>query len=699
MCGVAVRHDGREVLEIRGDPDDPFSRGHICPKALALKDVHEDPDRLRTPLRRTPSGGFEDVSWEQAFDEVAGRIREVQAQHGRHSVAAYLGNPSVHSHGTLLYGPLLWFALGSRSIFSATSLDQLPHMLAGLQMFGHQLLMPIADLDRTEFLVVMGANPAVSNGSIMSAGDVKHRLAGIRARGGQVWTIDPRRTETARKADRHLFIRPGTDAFLMLAVLQHILADHGARLGPLASFTDDLGTLETLVAEFTPERVAPVTGIPAREIRELSDAFFEAPRAAWYGRIGTCTQEFGGLTTWLINAVNIVTGRLDQPGGVLFSNPAVDLPALADRLERRGSFGRYRSRVRGAPEFSGELPTATLCEEIETPGAGQLRGLVTVAGNPVLSSPEGARLGRAIAGLELMVSIDIYVNETTRHAHYILPPTFGLERSHYDLAFHALAVRNTAKWSPPLFERGPEARHDWEILNELAKRLARTAHKKRWSRRLQSGLAGWLGPDRAIDLLLRLGPYPLTRRHLERSVHGIDFGPLTPSLPKRLCTPGKRIRLVPDIYRRDLVRLRTRLTTPARKGALSLIGRRDLLSNNSWMHNCPRFVKGKNRCTLQMHPEDAEARRLRDGDRVKVRSLAGTVEVPLEVSEEMMVGVVSMPHGWGHGAPGARLSVAATRAGASVNDVTERGQTDELTGTACFSDVPVSVEVADAIES
>ena len=694
MCGVAVRYEGREILEVRGDADDPFSKGHICPKALGLKDVHEDPDRLTTPLRRTPGGDFEDVSWNQAFDEVAERLRKIQARHGRHSVAGYLGNPSVHSHGTLLYGPLLWFALGSRNIFSATSLDQLPQMLAGFQMFGHQLLLPIADLDRTEFLVVMGANPAVSNGSIMSAGDVKRRLQGIRARGGQVWTIDPRRTETARKADRHIFIRPGTDAFVMLAVLQHILSTHGARLGPLASFTDGVSTLETLVAEFSPERVAPLTGVSAPVIRELADAFFKAPAAAWYGRIGTCTQEFGGLTTWLINVVNIVTGRLDQPGGVLFPNPAVDLPAVADRLERRGSFGRYHSRVRGAPEFSGELPTATLCEEIETPGDGQIRGLITVAGNPVLSSPDGARLGRALAGLDLMVSIDIYVNETTQHAHYILPPTFGLERSHYDLAFHALAVRNTAKWSPPLFARGPEARHDWEILNELAKRLARTAQKKRWSRRVQTSLAGWLGPDRVIDLLLRLGPYPLTRRHLERSVHGVDLGPLSPSLPGRLCTPEKRIRLVPDIYQADLARLRAKFDATPKNGTLALIGRRELLSNNSWMHNSHRFVKGSKRCTLQMHPDDAAARQLRDGDRVKVQSSVGAVEVPLEVSDEMMVGVVSMPHGWGHDAPGGRLSIAQTRAGASVNNITDRAQVDELTGTARFSGVPVSVEVA-----
>ena len=692
MCGVAVQYEGQNISEIRGDTEDPFSRGHICPKALALKDIHEDPDRLKTPLRRTPRGDFEDISWEQAFDEVTVKIREVQARHGRHSFAAYLGNPTVHSHGALLYAPFMLFALGSRNVFSATSLDQLPHMLAAFQMFGHQLLMPIPDLDRTDFLVVMGANPAVSNGSIMTAGDVKRRLASIRARGGKVWTIDPRRTETAQKADRHLFIRPGSDAFLLLGVLQHLLTTCGPRLGPLASFTEDVETLTPLVAEFTPERVASRTGISANVIRELAQTFAEAPRAAWYGRVGTCTQEFGGLVSWLINAVNIVTGRLDQPGGVLFPKPAVDLPTIADRLDRRGSFGRFHSRVRGAPEFSGELPTATLYEEIETPGEGQIRGLITIAGNPALSTPNGARLGRALADLELMVSIDLYVNETTRHAHYILPSTFGLERSHYDVAFHSLAVRNTAKWSPALFERDPRARHDWEILAELTRRLSRTSKKMRWSRYLQSTLSAQLGPDRLIDLLLRLGPYPLTRRRLAQSVHGIDLGPLTSSLPGRLCTPDKRIHLVPEIYRNDLTRLRQKLDSASALDSLSLIGRRDLRSNNSWMHNNHRFVKGRLRCTLQMHPKDAASRGLGDGDRVRMQSAAGSVEVVLQVTDEIMTGVVSMPHGWGHDVSGIRLSVARAHPGSSVNDVTDATSTDELTGTARFSDVPVTVE-------
>ena len=693
MCGVAIRYEGTDILEVRGDADDPFSRGHICPKALALKDVHEDPDRLKTPLRRTPAGDFEDVSWDQAFDEVTTRIREVQSRHGRHAVAAYLGNPSVHSHGALLYGPLMLFALGSRNIFSATSLDQLPQMLAALKMFGHQLLLPIADLDRTDFLVVMGANPAVSNGSLLSAGDVKARLADIRARGGTVWTIDPRRTETAKKADRHIFIRPGTDAFLLLGVLEHLLDTRGPKLGSVAPFTDGSDALRDLVAEFTPDRVAPVTGVPADTIRELAEKFADAPRAAWYGRIGTCTQEFGGLASWLINAVNIVTGRLDEPGGVMFTTPAVDIAGVADRLERRGSFGRYRSRVRGIPEFSGELPTTTLREEIETPGEGQIRGLITSAGNPVLSSPDGAGLARALNDLEFMVSIDIYVNETTRHAHYILPPTFGLERSHYDVVFHALAVRNTAKWSPALFERGPDTRHDWEILSALTQRLARTATKKRWSRRLQAMLAGRLGADRVIDLLLRLGPHPLTRRKLERSEHGVDLGPLMPTLPGRLCTPDKRIQLVPDIYREDLSRLRAKLEASSpTNGALSLIGRRDLRSNNSWMHNSRRFVKGQTRCTLHMHPDDAQARNLRDGERVRVRSAVGAIEVPLEVSSEIMSGVVSMPHGWGHDVDGSRLSVAKAHPGASINDITDPRSVDELTGNARFSDVPVTVE-------
>ena len=698
MCGIAIDLEGDRIVAVRGDKDDPFSRGHICPKAVALQDVHEDPDRLRQPLRRTATG-WEEVSWEAALAEAATRLAAVQRAHGRNAVAFYQGNPVVHNHGAILFGQLFQRSLKSRSRYSATSVDQLPQMLASLLMFGHQLLLPIPDVDRTDFLLVLGANPLVSNGSILTAPGIERRLKALKARGGRLVVVDPRRTETAALADLHLPIRPGGDAFLLSALIHTLALEKRLTPGRLAAFTDGLDALIAAVEPFSPEAVAGRTGIEAATIRSLARDFAEAPSAVAYGRVGTCTQEFGGLASWLVNVLNVVTDNLDRPGGAMFPNPAVDIVAFGDRIGQRGHFDKGRSRVRGLPEFGGEWPAAVLAEEIETPGEGQVRALVTSAGNPVLSTPNGARLDRALGSLEFMVSIDLYLNETTRHAHLILPPTFALERSHYDLVFHALAVRDTAKFSEPLFPAPTGSRHDWQILLELAERLEKA--------RGEGGLRSWLthrvfsalGPDGLVALLLRFGPRGagfvpfgrgLTLGRLRREPHGIDFGPLEPSLPRRLYTKTRRIELAPGRLVEDLKRLRLGLEAPT-NGRLALIGRRELRSNNSWMHNSERLVKGKERCTLLMHPQDASARGLSDGECVRVASRAGVVEAPLELSDEMRPGVVSLPHGWGHRRAGTRLRVAEARPGVSFNDLSDEGLVDPLCGTARLNDVPVEV--------
>ena len=477
MCGIAIEVEGDRILAIRGDADDPFSRGHICPKAVALQDVHEDPDRLRRPLRRT-AAGWEEIGWDEALDEAARRLAAIQKEHGRNAVAVYQGNPTVHNHGSILFGQLFLRSLGSRSRFSATSVDQLPQMLASLLMFGHQLLLPVPDVDRTDFLLILGANPVASNGSLMTAPGIERRLKAIKARGGRIVLVDPRRTETAALADLHLPIRPGGDALLLAAIIHTLVAEQRLRPGRLAEVTNGIDVLADAVKPFSPEAVADRTGLAPDVIRDLARDFAKAPSAVAYGRVGTCTQEFGGLASWLVTALNLVTGNLDRPGGAMFPTPAVDVVALGDRIGQRGHFDKGRSRVRGLPEFGGEWPVAVLAEEIETEGPGQIRALVTSSGNPVLSTPNGARLDRALARLEFMVSIDLYLNETTRHAHLILPPTFALERSHYDLVFHALAVRNTAKFSHALFPAPPDARHDWQILLELATAARRGAGKR-----------------------------------------------------------------------------------------------------------------------------------------------------------------------------------------------------------------------------
>jgi anaerobic selenocysteine-containing dehydrogenase len=701
MCGLRIEVEEGRVTSIRGDEEDPFSRGHICPKALGLKDLHEDPDRLRQPLRRTGTG-WEPITWDDALDEAARRLHGLQSTQGRDSVAVYLGNPTVHNAGAMLFVPQLLRTLRTRNSYSATSVDQLPHLLASHFMFGHQLLVPIPDLDRTSYLLALGANPLASNGSMMTAPDVRARLRAIQQRGGRLVVVDPRRTETARIADEHLFIRPGTDALFLFALLHEVL--QRPRLEQLSAFTDGLETVRELAREFTPERAAGPTGVPAESIRRIAREFSEAKAAACYGRVGTSTQEFGGLCQWLIHVLNTVSGNLDREGGVMFTRPAFDLVGGPRTLSSsRGGFGRWKSRVRGLPEFAGELPVAALAEEILTPGEGQVRALLTFAGNPVLSTPNGGQLDKALASLDFMVSIDPYLNETTRHAHLILPPPSALERAHYDVAFHVLAIRDTARYAPALFKPPAGAMHDWRILLELQHRVEVLRHGRNLRGTLKYQALRRLGPEGLLDVGLRAGPYGirarglrqgLSLRALKRAPHGVDLGALKPSLPQRLATPDKRIQLAPEPFVRDVQRLRDTFpegAAPLADGELLLIGRRHLRDNNSWMHNVPMLMSGKPRCTLMMHPEDAQVLGLAEGDEARVTSRVGEVSVPVSVTDEVMRGVVSLPHGYGHRRQGVRQSTALTHAGVSLNDLTDEQRLDTLSGNAAFSGVPVRV--------
>ncbi len=725
----------RNPLDIRGDKDDPFSRGYICPKAVALQDLHYDKDRLKHPVRRT-ANGWERIGWDEAFDEVTHNLKRIHAKYGRNSTATYLGNPTVHNFGAMLFAPGFIRSLHTRNRFSATSVDQLAHHLSGYLMFGHQLLLPIPDIDRTKFFLILGANPAVSNGSLMTAPGMNRRLREIRERGGKVILIDPRFTETARLADRHLFIKPGSDVLLLLALLHVVFDEKLTRFESLAAFTKGLETIRRVVTEFPPERVAVITGIEADQIRRLARAFAAAESAVCYGRIGVSTQEFGGVCQWLINVLNIVTGNLDRPGGAMFTKPAFDPITAPQSFSPRGSFGRWHSRVRKLPEFTGELPVVALAEEILTEGPGQIKALVTCAGNPVLSTPNGREVDRALASLEFMVSIDPYINETTKHAHVILPPTSSLERLHYDVAFNLLAVRNTTKFSPALFQPEGETRHDWEIFVELQTRME---HNGIFGSVKRSVTKRFFGPETILALALRFGPYGakvnpfskgLTLKKLKTAVHGIDLGPLTSCLPGRLLTADKRIELAPGVLVKDIERVKAKFlecgdnpelsgATPlwmddnsdrgrlagtssspsstsapfpsTYNGHLLLIGRRQLRSNNSWMHNSNRLLRGKPQCTLLMNPTDAFKRHLTTGQTVSVRSRVGSVEVPIEISEEMMPGVVSIPHGWGHDRVGVRLDIAQQHAGESINDLTDNLAIDALCGTAAFNGTWVEV--------
>jgi anaerobic selenocysteine-containing dehydrogenase len=691
-CGLLVDTDGERIRSIRGDEDDPLSRGYVCPKASALADLHDDPDRLRGPVIREGSR-WREVSWADALDRAADGLVRVRQEHGRDAVAMYYGNPVAHNLGLMTHALPFAQALRTRNVYSASSADQLPQMLAALRMFGHLALIPVPDLERTDHFLIFGANPVISNGSLMTAPNMKGRLRAIRDRGGRVVVVDPRRTETAEIADEHVAIRPGTDALLLAAMLHVIFAAGGARLGRLDGRVKNVDALAAFVRELPPERVARRTGVAAAVTRRLAGDFARATRAACYGRVGLCTQRYGTLAAWLVQALNLVTGHLDDVGGMMLTTPAVDAVAILSRLGRRGTYNRWRSRVRHLPEFAGDVPVATLADEIEASGPGRVRALVTVAGNPVLSAPNGRRLDRALATLEHVVSIDGYLNETTRHAHVLLPPAPPLSRAHYDLALYAFSVRNVAKYSEPVIPRTASERHDWEIIGELAARV----FVPRPLRRLAVLAARASRPERIVDALLRLGPHRLTLATLRRSPHGVDLGPLEPGrFAARIATPDG----LADVAPADLLQeARAQLLADADRetnGELVLIGRRQLRGKNSWMHNARRLVKGPARCTLLVHPDDAASHHLADGDLARLGSDTGDVVVPVEVTDAMLPGVVSLPHGWGHDRDGTRLRVAREQPGASINDVTSDGHLDTLSGNAGFNGLAVTLRRADA---
>jgi anaerobic selenocysteine-containing dehydrogenase len=732
-CGIAVEVDraAERIVTIRGDAEDPFSRGYICPKAYALKGLHEDPDRLRRPVRRVGQEWHE-LDWDEALDLVATRLRQVRDTHGPGALGSYLGNPTAHDLGGRLFLPALLNALGNHRRFSASSVDQVPKQLSGLLMYGGVLTIPIPDVDRTAYLLVLGANPMVSNGSMMTAPDMPGRLERLRARGGKLVVIDPRRSETAGVADEHHFIRPGTDAFFLFSLVHVLFAEGLVNLGRVAPWVRGLDELRALAETFPPEATADRTGIDAGVVRRLAREFAAAESAVCYGRIGTCTQEFGTLASWLVDCVTILTGNLDRPGGAMFPRSATDIPE-ARATPGKLPYGRWRSPVRGLPEVFGELPAAALAEEIEGNGSERVRALVTMAGNPVLSCPNGARLERALASLEFMVSIDIYINETTRFADVILPPCSPLEQMNYEVIFNRLAVRNVAKLSPRVFEPAPDTREQWRVLAEIAGRMfgapADMVDEMTFSAvcsrvlgpgtscpdvgvaQARGALGDARGPARILDLLLRAGPYGdrfddgregLSLARLGAAAHGVDLGPLEPRLPELLINESGAIELAPALITSDVPRLRARLAG-AESGAsglagerpvMQLIGRRQLRNNNSWMRNIHSLAKGRERCTLLVHPSDAARLGLADGGRAVVRSRVGEVIAPVAVTSEVMPGVVSLPHGFGHDAEGVRLRVAREHAGVSSNLLTDESVLDVLSGNGVLNGIPVEIHPA-----
>ncbi|WP_103533138.1 molybdopterin-dependent oxidoreductase [Streptomyces sp. SM11] len=708
-CGLTLTIEGTVVTGARGDRDDIFSRGFICPKGASFGGLDADPDRLRFPLVRGDDGELREAAWSEAFDLIAARIPALTKAHGPGAVGVVLGNPNVHTMAGSLYPPLLLAALRTRNVFTTSTLDQMPkHVSSGL-LFGDAHAIPVPDLDRTDHLLLIGANPLESNGSLCTAPDFPGRLKALRKRGGTLTVIDPRRTRTARLADRHVAIRPGADALLLAALARTLLTEKLADPGPLAEHLEGIDELATALADFPPDAVAAACDVDAATITAIARELAAAPTAAVYGRIGSCTVEHGTLASWLVDVLNILTGNLDRPGGALFPLSAT---ARAPRPAAPGkgfALGRWSSRVSGHPEAKGELPIAALAEEIDTPGEGRIRALVVVAANPVLSAPDGDRLDAALAdGLDFMVSVDPYLNETSRHADVVLPPPPPSQSAHFDFAFNSFAVHNQVRYTRAAVPLEDGRMDESEIHARLVLAVSGmygappsavddlaigTALTRAGAPKEQATeLTGDSGPERRLDLMLRLGPYGLSLEQLLAHPHGIDLGPLKPRVPEVLRTRSGRIELLPEPIAADLPRLRRALGD--RPAPLVLVGRRHLRSNNSWMHNVGSLTGGSNVCTLQIHPDDAARLGLVDGATARIESSGGGIEAPTEITDTVRSGVVSLPHGWGHSRPGTRMAVAAAQPGANVNQLLDGTLLDPLSGTAVLNAIPVSVTPA-----
>ncbi|MBP7981673.1 MAG: molybdopterin-dependent oxidoreductase [Arenimonas sp.] len=677
ICGLELQYEGDALVAIRGDDADPFSRGHICPKGNAILDLETDPDRLRKPMRRT-GDDWREIGWEEAFTLVGERLAAIQREHGAASVGAYLGNPNVHHFGHIAYLPFLLKLIRTPNVFSASSVDQWPHQLVNAQMYGHQFLLPIPDIDNTDYFLMLGANPIASNGSLMTVPDVKERIKALTARGKLV-VLDPRRTETAELASQHHFIKPASDVYFLIAFLQALIKTGAPRVeryaGKLSGFEFALDAIKN----FDVSAVETRTGISCETIECMADDFYNAESAVAYGRMGVSVQAHGTLCQWLLQLINIYTGNLDKVGGALVNEAALPITGPGTSP---GARGRWHSRVRGLPEFAGELPVSVLCEEISTPGEGRIRALFTSAGNPVLSTPDGKALDAALGSLDFMACMDVYINESTRHADVILPPASFLSQHHYDSVFNAFAVRRVARLNQPVRERAADERADWEIINGIGAAFAKASGKP-WQ--------ALPAPKTLIAMGLAGGTSGLSMADLQAAEHGLDLGPLRPSLLPRLQTASSSIEAAPELFMQALAELATQ--TPQADGdSLLLIGRRDIRSNNSWMHNAPRLVKGKPRHQLLMHANDLRQRGLVDGKKVRLRSESGEILVEVNASDELMPGVACLPHGFGHQRDGVRMRRAEQVAGASYNDLTASDELDGPSGNAALNGVRVWVE-------
>jgi anaerobic selenocysteine-containing dehydrogenase len=694
------------VVSVRPDYDDPFSQGYVCPKGMAIGEIHDDPDRIRQPMRRLADGQFEAISWADAFELVESKLKGIRAKHGPDSIAVYYGNPLGHSYsGIIMVDPLVK-AIGTRNRTGASSQDTAPRFAASYYLYGNTIVIPTPDIENTDWFLCVGANPVVSQGSAMVAPNVKAKLKAIRERGGKVITVDPRFTETAKLADEHVSIRPGGDAALLLAMLHVLIEEDLVDRRAVAETATGWEHVCNMVQAFTPERVEAQTTIAAETTRRLARELAEAERGVVYTRLGVCNNRWGTLATWANDVINLAAGRLGKRGGWMFAEPILDTAKIVE-LGGMSGHGRWKSRVRGLPETQCDLPASMLAEEIETPGAGQIRAMITIAGNPVLSTPNGPRLSRAMEKLEFMVSIDLYVNETTRHADLILPPCWQLAEDHAEALTSAFGLRTRMRWCPPVVEKRADEKADWEIMLEITRRMGGGPTAIKPVDRVMA-LAERIGvwrfdPQTALDLLIRIGPHGdrfvpwskgLSLAKIKALPYGADLGPAREGVAHRIAYEDKRMHLQAAPIDASIDALERELRQPRDAQELLMIGRRELRSNNSWMHNVESLVAGKQRCVLYVNPIDAERAGLRDSEPAHLQSRVFSGEVPVRVTDEIMPGVVSLPHGWGHADSARWQSVAGRHAGVSANDWSDDQTLEDVVGQSILNGVPVKLSRA-----
>ncbi len=695
MCGLAIEVKDNQVISIEGHKEDIYSRGHICPKGIALKDLHNDPNRLKQPVKKT-SNGWQTISWEEAFDTVEREFKKIRKKYGNDAIGTYTGNPTVHNTGTAitLYDTIN--ALNTKNRYASHSLDSVPVFLVNQMMFGHAMMAPVPDIDNLDYMLIIGANPMASNGSFMSTPDIRGKIKNIQQKGGKVVVIDPRKTETGDKASEHYFIHPEKDVLLLLSIINELIKRNAIPTSKALSLSDHFEELKVMVRSYTIRKIAPITGMSAKQIAHIVDDLTKYPHSILYGRLGVNTQSYGTLCQWLITCINILLGQLDEKGGLMFTLPAIDYVTL---MAHESKMFRYSSRVKSYKEIVGEFPTATIPDEILTKGKDQIRGFITIPGNPARSAPNSKLMEKALADLEFMLAIDMYINETTQYADIIMPPAVGLETMHYSFVLHMIATRNTAKFSPAPLSISKKQRYDWQIMGELQRRL----FNGNFFQRIKSNLTSRIHPKTKLDLALKTGPYGiwggrflqkdgLSLKRLEKNERGVELSPLTPVLPKRLFTRNKRIELMPELFVKEMERVQE-LLHPETNGEypLKLIGRRHLRSNNSWMHNLPVLEGGSRKCTVMIHQEDAAARNIQPKETVEVYSEFGAILIEAEITMDIIPGTISIPHGWGHHGEGLEMDRAQSNAGANVNQLMDHDRLDPLSYNMAFNGHPVSI--------